>query len=163
MAAKFIVSKPLRRFLTLTLRKEQLYPWVWAVLLGLTTFLCINKFGICVTKASLVNALQASVIFGSIAAGLIGTSLVVMTGTNKKFKSKLIRSDYINVLQNYLKCGLYSGFMLALVGIVGQIFVDFSFHQYVTVVWVSVLTFCVLALYRVCNLIFIIFSIPDTH
>ena len=163
MATRTLIVKSPWRFFKRTRKTERRFPWVFATLLGLIAIVCIHAFSFTVTQHTLVRALGSSVIFGSIAAGFIGTSLAVLTGINRKFKSQLIRSEYINDFRDYLKRGLYSGFVLALVGILGPIAVENQIHNTTVVVWVFSLSYCIAALYRACRLMFVIFTDPDTH
>ena len=146
-----------------TRKRERFYPWVLAVLVGLGTSLLVYVFDFHVTQSMLVRALGSSVIFGSITAGFIGTNLAVLSGMNKKLKTQLAQSKYIYDFRDYFRSALYSGFTLALLGIVGPIAVELGVQKVVAVLWFTVLVFCIVSLYRVYRQMFVVFTDPDTH
>lgn len=146
-----------------TRRKERIYPWIVALFVGILTFTLKQFTQFCPSDDTLLRVLGASVIFGSITAGFVGTSLAVMSGTGREFKKRLTRSKYIYDFQSYLGAGLYSGMTLALVGILGPVVVEYDSVGIVFVVWATALSFCICCQIRVCRIMLIILADTDTH
>ena len=164
MATKAIIHKNrLLGFLRWTKRKERNYPWVIAVSIATIATGIVYWIDIELCVDTVVEALRASVILGSITSAFMGASLAVASGINPRFKKQLLRSGYIYDFRRYLKSGVFSGISLALVGIFGPFAVDIGIVRIVSIIWVATLTYSVTCLFRVCQIMFVIFVDPDTH
>ena len=164
MATKAIVTKfRFGRIFQLTLTKERYLPWMTAIILGGCSMWIFFQSGFTLAEATLLRTLSSCVTFGSITAGFIGASLAILCGINKEFKKQLALSGYIDVLKAYLRSALYSSVCLSIVGIIGPSFVVAGVLYPIAITLVMLLGFCIASLYRVCRIMFVVFTDPDTH
>ena len=91
--------------------------------------------------------LAATVTFGAIASGFVGTSLSILTSLDTPVMQRIRATAYLGILKDYLCWALVSGIVLSLAGIIGLLLEDSQLPRFVPV-WVLTLAFCLCCLWR---------------
>ena len=125
-----------------SLRAEKFYPFGVAVVAA--TGSCALSLDM---QPNASQLLTATVTFGAVASGFVGTSLSILISIDTPVMQKIRATPYRQVLQGYLGWALLAGIALALTGIAG-IFFDIARARLFVSVWCFALAFCVCCLWR---------------
>lgn len=135
--------------------------WYPLVLAGIASVACC--FACWYFELDLVNALpkllSATVSFGAIVFGFVGTSLSILTSLGTPVMRKIRRTHYLKQLRNYLGWAMASGILLSLISIMG-IFLSLT-ATWFAAIWCFILVFCIACLYRLANVMLSVFSHPE--
>ena len=142
---------------TSSLSFERHYPWVLALLMGAGSL-----YSGWVAGADLPLLLGATVAFGSIIAGFVGTSLSILTSLGSAVMNRIRATRYIQVVRDYLGQGLGSGILVAFVGMAGLAFTLYG-QAWFTALWVTAVVYCAACLYRLARTMLRIFVDPENH
>ena len=135
-----------------SLRAEKFYPFVVAAGAGAGS--CALSLDM---EPNASQLLTATVTFGAVASGFVGTSLSILISLDTPVMQKIRASRYRQVLQGYLGWALLAGIALALTGIAG-FFLDMACAQLFVSVWCFVLAFCVCCLWRLGRMMLYVFG-----
>jgi len=100
--------------------------------------------------------LGSAITFGAIVSGFVGASLSILTSLGTPIMQQIRKTNYIRTLRSYLGWGLSSGVILSCVSMAGLFFM-FSGHWF-TAIWIAALLLCIACLYRLSQLMLLIFS-----
>ncbi len=139
-----------------TLTKERYYPLVCA---GIAALVCWG-FDLDLPPVTPERLLSATVTFGAIASGFVGTSLSILTALGTRVMRKIRKTEYLHVVRGYLGWALASGIILSCVSMGGM---WLGVAGWFTMVWCAVLVFCVACLWRLARTMLFIFSDPDNQ
>ena len=146
----------LRQMLSLrkSLRLERYYPLFFAALAAIVSF-----FSEIVITAEGSLLLSASISFGAITSGFVGTTWSILTSLGTIIMQRVRRTGYIKILRLYMGWGLASGVILSCVSMIGLLFSlqDVLF----TSLWCASTVFCIACLYRLAIIMLYIFSDPE--
>lgn len=132
-------------------KAELCYPFVFGVLALITCWYFKKDLGNDPTQL-----LSATVSFGAIVFGFVGTSLSILTSLNTPVMRKIRRTRYLKLLRKYLGWALLSGILLSLVSIIGMFF---SFTAlWFSAIWCATLIFCIACLWRLARVMLLLFS-----
>ena len=138
----------------MTLTVEQFYPPVLAAVVAVACWwLDLNL------PADPGRLLSATVTFGAIASGFVGTSLSILTGLGTPVMRKIRQSRYVHILRGYMGWALASGLVLSCTSIIGLFLGTTSLT--LTIFWGATLTFCIACLYRLVKVMLFVFSDPE--
>ncbi len=101
--------------------------------------------------------LAATVTFGAVVSGFVGTSLAILTSLDTPIMRRIRATEYRGILKSYLGWALCAGIVLSLTGIFG-LFVDASRVPLFVSTWSLVLAFCVCCLWRLGRTMLEVFS-----
>lgn len=136
-----------------SLVREQCYPFALA---AVSAVMC---WWIGVDFADVpLHLLSATVTFGAIASGFVGTSLAILTSLDTPIMRKIRRTSYVRVLRRYLGWALASGIVLSCASILGM-FLHAS--SWFAMAWWGAFTFCIACLYRLARTMLFVFSDPE--
>ena len=135
-----------------SLKAEKFYPFVVAGAAGVGS--CAFSMDM---QANAPQLLTATVTFGAVASGFVGTSLSILISLDTPVMHKIRASSYRQVLQGYIGWALVAGIVLALTGIVG-LFLDMACSQFFVSAWCFVLAFCVCCLWRLGRMMLYVFG-----
>ena len=153
MATAPIVQAVFRQ-MRMTLTMERYYPLAWAAAIALLCWWFDLKL-----PADPGRLLSATVTFGAIASGFVGTSLSILTGLGTPVMRKIRQSRYVDILRAYMGWALASGLVLSCTSIIGLFLSTTSLT--LTIAWTATLTFCVACLYRLAKVMLFVFSDPE--
>ena len=103
--------------------------------------------------------LGATVSFGAIVSGFVGTSLSILTGLETPVMFKIRRTHYLKQLRNYLGWAMASGILLSLISIMGM-FLSLT-ATWFAAIWCFILVFCIVWLWLLARLMLRLFSDPE--
>jgi len=103
--------------------------------------------------------LSATVTFGAIVSGFVGTSLAMLTSLGAPVMRRIRRTMYVRILRGYLGWALASGIVLSCTSLTG-LFLNTTSAGFTTA-WCATLTFCVACLYRLARVMLFVFSDPE--
>lgn len=106
--------------------------------------------------------LSATVTFGAVAAGFVGTSLSILTSLERPVMQEIRATSYLRILQNYIAWALVSGILLALSGLAG-LALDLCGREWFICLLCGSLIFCLCCLWRLGNLMLVIFVTPPNE
>lgn len=106
-----------------------------------------------------LQLLSATVTFGAIASGFVGTSLAILTSLDTPVMRKIRRTPYVRILRWYLGWALTSGTVLSCVSILGLFLHATS--SWFAMAWWAAFTFCIACLYRLARTMLFVFSDPE--
>ena len=138
----------------MTLTVERFYPLVLAAVVAVACWWLDLKL-----PADPGWLLSATVTFGAIASGFVGTSLSILTGLGTPVMRKIRQSRYVDILREYMGCALASGLVLSCTSIIGLFPGTTSLA--LTIAWSATLTFCIACLYRLAKVMLFVFSDPE--
>ena len=102
--------------------------------------------------------LAATVTFGAIVSGFVGTSLSILIALNSPVMREVRKTKFIGTLERYLSRALMSGIVLSCTSLVGM----WTAHEaWYPAVWSFVLVFCLLCLVRLARIILGLFLDPE--
>ncbi|MCY4594885.1 MAG: hypothetical protein OXC19_08820 [Bryobacterales bacterium] len=135
-----------------SLRVERRYPFVLAALaLGLAAWL---PGGLERPLPALLFA--STVTLGAIVAGFVGTCLSVLIVLKTPLMENIRETEYLDTLANYIGWTLFSGLLLAFVGLAGLLLEDCN-RSLPPPVWCASVVFCTGCLWRISGLALKIF------
>ena len=148
------VAQALSRQMRMTLTTERYYPFVLAALAAAASW------GVDFALPAHPEALLgATVAFGAIASGFVGTSLSILTALGTRVMRRIRQTTYVHILREYLGWALASGLVLSCASIVGLV-VDTP-SVWLAIIWCATLTFCIACLYRLARVMLFVFSDPE--
>ena len=145
----FIVGWPKR-----SLVWERYYPFGWAAVSAVMCWWLGLDFADVPS-----HLLSATVTFGAISSGFVGTSLAILTSLGTPVMRKIRQTPYVRVLRQYLGWALTSGIVLSCVSILGLFLHATS--SYFAMAWWVALTFCIACLFRLAGTMLFVFSDPE--
>lgn len=157
MAATTAVAHGLARLRT-SAWTERLWPLAAAGVACCTIALC----GVDLPVEAAPVLLSASVTFGAVVFGFVGTCLSILTGLPTKGMRRIrgVRK-YVLMLRDYLAWGMLSGMFVACVALLG-FFIDLTAcPPYAAPVWGASVVFCIACLVRLARVMLTIFSSPE--
>lgn len=114
-------------------------------------------------QLDLVNAprqlLGATVSFGAIVSGFVGTSLSILTGLETPVMLKIRRTHYLKQLREYLGWAMASGILLSLISIMGMFLLLTA--NWFAAIWCFILVFCIAWLWLLARVMLLLFSHPE--
>ncbi len=125
-----------------SLRWEKRYPFLVGVCIGVAIW-CLGLD----MEPNAPQLLAATVTFGAVVSGFVGTSLSILTSLDTPIMRRIRATSYRTILQAYLGWALIAGIALSLTGIVG-LFLDVSRAPLFAAAWSVVLVFCLCCLWR---------------
>lgn len=131
---------------------EKFYPFVVGLLVGAPPLVwdwCIGS------DQQLL--LSATITFGAITSGFVGTSLAILTSLDTGVMQRIRRTRYVRVLRGYMGWGLFSGIFVCCVSMAGLLW-QLTEQVWFTAVWCAAIVFCLACLYRLSKLMLQIFS-----
>ena len=136
---------------------ERYYPLIVALIAAVSAWF----FDVAITEDQQL-LLSATITFGAIVSGFVGTSLSILTSLGTPVMRQVRKTSYIKHLRHYLGWGLGSGVILACISIVGLLFGsdDFYWNSF-TCFWTFALVFCLACLYRLAMMMLRVFSDPE--
>lgn len=136
-----------------SLQMERLHPWLLALIVGGVAF----WFGWTPDEGQAL--LSATINFGAIVSGFVGTALSILTTLGTQVMQEIRRTAYLKVVRDYLASGLASGIILACVSMAG---LAGSLHHFswFFAVWLGAVVFCLASLRRLAATILLIFTDP---
>lgn len=153
MATAALVETVFRQ-MRMTLTRERYYPLACAAVIALLFWWLDLKL-----PADPGRLLSATVTFGAIASGFVGTSLSILTGLGTPVMRKIRQSRYVAILREYMGWALASGLVLSCTSIIGLFLCTTSLA--LTIAWSATLTFCIACLYRLAKVMLLVFSDPE--
>ena len=133
---------------------ERFYPFAWAAIAAVMCW----RLGFDFADVP-VHLLSATVTFGAIVSGFVGTSLAILTSLDTPIMRKIRRTLYVRILRRYLGWALASGIVLSCVNILGMFLHATS--SWFAMAWWAALTFCIACLYRLARTMLFVFSDPE--
>ena len=106
--------------------------------------------------------LSATITFGAITFGFVGTSLAILTSLGTRVMQRIRQTPYVLVLREYMGWGLFSGIFVCCVSMVGLLF-RLTEQVWFTAAWCAAIVFCLACLYRLSRLMLKIFSDPENQ
>lgn len=103
--------------------------------------------------------LGATVTFGAITSGFVGTSLSILTSLDAPVVRRIRKTSYIDVLRNYLGWALAAGVVLSCAGLGGLFFAPPA--GWLGTAWWAALALCLGCLWRLARIMLLLFSHPD--
>lgn len=143
---------PPRRWLKSAVWERQ-YPLLAAVVAGVA--------GWCFGMEMPVHAnyaLAATVTFGAIVSGFVGTSLSILIALNSPVMQKIRKTKVLVALERYLRRALTSGIVLSCTSLLGMWTAKQTWYP---IIWLSVLVFCLMCLIRLARVILDLFRDPE--
>lgn len=131
---------------------ERFYPFLLAAASGLASW--------CWDLEMRPNALQlltATVTFGAVASGFVGTSLSILTSLDTPVMREIRATPYLDILRSYLGWALAAGITLSLTAITGLL-LDMACSQAFIAAWCTMLVFCVCCLWRLGRTMLLVFG-----
>lgn len=136
---------------------ERYYPLIAALIAAVGAWF----FDVAIKEGSEL-LLSATITFGAIVSGFVGTSLSILTSLGTPVMHKVRKTSYIKDVRHHLGWGLGSGVILSCISIVGLLFgVDDFQRNSFTYIWTFGLVFCLACLYRLGMIMLRIFSDPE--
>ncbi len=135
-----------------SLRVERLYPLVVAIVAAAISCLLDLRM-----KVDASPLLVATVTFGAVATGFVGTSLSILTSLDTPIMQRIRGTPYLDTLKNYLGWALAAGVALSLTGLTG-LFFEVSVAPAFVSAWWFFLLFAVGCLWRVGSTMLQVFS-----
>lgn len=133
---------------------EQSYPFAWAAVAAVMCWWLGFDFA-----DVPVHLLSATVTFGAIVSGFVGTSLAILTSLDTPIMRKIRRTLYVRILRRYLGWALASGIVLSCANILGMFLHATS--SWFAMAWWAALTLCIACLYRLARTMLFVFSDPE--
>lgn len=104
------------------------------------------------------HALAATVTFGAIVSGFVGTSLSILIALNSPVMKKVRKTSVLASLERYLSRALMSGIVLSCTSLLGMWTAEETWYP---VLWLFVLVFCLMCLVRLARVILGLFLDPE--
>ena len=131
---------------------ERHYPFAVAVCAGAAS--CFQGLEMTANAPAL---LSATVTFGAVASGFVGTSLSILTSLDTPAMQKVRATSYLDILREYLGWALAAGIALSSTGLAG-LFLDLAPTKWFGSAWCLVLAFCISCLWRLGKMMLLVFS-----
>ena len=131
---------------------ERLFPFIVAIVAGAACY-CLGLE----MKANASPLLSATVTFGAVASGFVGTSLSILTSLDTPAMQEIRATTYLVILRKYLGWALAAGIALSVTGLLG-LFLDLSHAPWFGAAWCLVLAFCISCLWRLGKMMLLVFS-----
>lgn len=133
-------------------RVDRFYPFGLALAAGLLSW--VWEWAIGEDQALL---LSASITFGAIVSGFVGTSLSILTSLSTRVMDRIRGTSYIYDLRSDMGWALFAGMVVCCVSMAGMLFEFYSSAIY-TAFWISAMMLCLACLYRLSKLMLLIFT-----
>ena len=134
------------------LRRERFYPFAAALLAAIPPFVWDWSIG-----GDQALLLSASITFGAITSGFVGTTLGILTSLSTKVMHRIRKTRYLLVLREYMGWGLFSGIGVCCVSMAGMLLRLTELVWYAAL-WCAAVVLCLACLYRLSRLMLQVFS-----
>jgi len=144
----------IRRFAR-TLTYERNYPWATALILAILFICFVGHVG-----SEPIRTFAATLVFGAISSGFVGTSLSILIGLDTRFGRRIRKTDYLLRLRGYIGWALASGIFVVIMSITGMVLEsDCEIRMlFVKFGWAFAIFFCLTCLYRLARVMLNVFS-----